>query len=167
MQMQRESTPGVSESFYFCRNSLARPTYSIIQHYSGDNFVGIFNFNPRGANIICSNYDFDRFKESKCQKVGLGNIKKKYKLRKTVVQTINLSKSKKSKYENIYQKEAAFSYPESIDEVAIEKCFVHIGKDNMVTIGYDENDYMSLPICLLKMEMNFKSNKKLFLKLIR
>ena len=167
MRMQRESTPGVSELFYFCKNSLARPKYSIIQHYSDDDYVGIFNFDPRGANIICNQYELDKLEKSKCRKVGIKKIKKKYQLGKTLIQTINLTKSKKSQYENIYKQKSVFSYPESVEEIGIEKCFVHITSKQTITIGYDVNDYMSLSMCLLQMEENFKTNKQLFLKLLR
>jgi hypothetical protein len=167
MQMQRDTTPGLSESFYFCKNSLARPMYSIVQHYSGENFAGIFNFDPRGANIICNEYEFDKFTESLCRKVGIREIKNKYEAGKTVIQTVNLSKSKEIDYKKIYERKSVFLYPETAEEIVVDNCFVHISTKQIITIGYDINDYMSLSTCLIKMEQNFQSNKKLFLKLIR
>jgi hypothetical protein len=118
-----------------------------------------------------------------CRKAGIRRIKKKYKSRNAIVETLNLSRSEKPSllkakrarfknaekddYKKVYADDALFSYPDTVDEVPIEQCFVNISKEKLITIGYDKNNYMALSTCLIKLETYFKSNKKLLLELSR
>ena len=183
MTVDRTTTPGTLETFYFCKNSLPKPAYSIVQHYSGENFIGIFNFDPRGANIVCNDYELDKAKMADCREAGIGQIKKKYKSRNAIVETLNISPSEKPNlinsrrariknegnrdYGKVYDNDGLYSYPDTVDEVPIEQCFVFISKKKVITIGYDKNNYMALSTCLIKLEEYFKSNKKLLLELWR
>ena len=167
MTVDRDLNPGPFETFYFCNNTLAKPVYKIVRHYIGENFVEIFNFDPRGANIICNDYELDKLKMADCRKAGVRQIKKSYKSRNTIMETMRLSGPGKSSYKELYAVKGLFSYPRTPDEIPLEQCFVHMAEDHLITIGYDETNFMALSTCLIRFEGFLKSNKKLLLELIR
>lgn len=167
MTLDRETTPGSFETIYLCKNTLSKPAYTIFRHYVGDNSILVFNFDPFGANIVCTDYEIAGAKLAECRKAGIRRIKPSYAFEKKGVETKRLSRMTNAERKELYSGSAVFSYPKSSNDIESEQCFVHVAKDRLITLGYDDNNYMALSTCLIQLEVFFKSNKKFLLKLLR
>jgi hypothetical protein len=167
MTLDRETTPGSFETIYLCKNTISKPAYTIFQHYVGENSILVFNFDPFGANIVCTDYEFAGTKMAECRKAGIRRIKPNYAFKKKGVATKRLSKITEAERKELFEGSTAFSYPKSFNDIESEQCFVHVAKGYQITLGYDDSNYMALSTCLIQLEIFFKSNKKFLLKLLR
>lgn len=165
MTLDRETTPGIFETIYICRNTLTKPVYTIVEHYVGEDSIRVFNFDPMGANIICTDYELGDVNTAACRKAGIRRIRPSYAFKKIVVETKRLSKMTSAERKELYAGSAAFSYPETPDAISLEQCFVHVAEDHLITLGYDDDNYMALSTCLIQLENFFKSDKKFLLEL--
>ena len=167
MTLDRETTPGSFETIYLCKNTLPKPAYTIFRHYVGDNSILVFNFDPFGANIVCTDYEIAGAKMAECRKAGIRRIKPNYASKKKGVETKRLSKITEAERKELFEGSTAFSYPKLFVDIESEQCFVHVAKGHLITLGYDDRNYMALSTCLIQLEMFFKSNKKVLLELLR
>lgn len=167
MTLDRETTPGSFETIYLCKNTLSKPAYTIFRHYVGDNSILVFNFDPFGANIVCTDYELANAKMAECRKAGIRSIKPRYNFKKKGVETKRLSRMTDVERKELYSGSTVFSYPKSFDDIGSEQCFVHVAKGHLITLGYDDSNYMALSTCLIQLEIFFKSNKKFLLELLR
>jgi len=163
--VDRQETPGLFETFYICKNTLQKPAYTIMHHYTDDEAILFFNFDPTGANIICTDYEVSGLKKAECRKAGTRPIKSTFKFKKNTVEMLNLSQLDDKQRESIYLKKV-FSYPDIVNQIEEDQCFVHVGDDYHVTLGYDEKNFMALSTCLINFETFFKKNKKFLMELL-
>ena len=166
MTLDQETTPGTFETIYVCRNTLSEPVYTIVQHYAGDGSILVFNFDPTGANIVCTDYELANIKNAKCRKAGLRPIKPTFTFKKNIVKVERLLNFGDAERKALYTNSTVFSYPEAAEDIEFEKCFVHIAKNHLVTFGYDDKNYMALSTCLIQIEVFFKENKKIMLDIL-
>ena len=181
MEVDGVATPGPTFSHLFCKNTVPKPVYYIWLHnFDGEikaksgtakkgDFSG-FIFDPAGAGILCNEISLNdggkTIDRNKCTKTGVRSIRKSYKSRKTVVNTMRISIVNRSRYQNLYESKKLFSYPENIKDIPIEQCFVYMDKNLKVTIGYDEANYADLSYCLIAFENFLKKNKSIMLSLM-
>ncbi len=165
MTLNREKTPGPFETIYVCRNTPAKPVYTIVQHYVGDDAFRVFNFDPAGANIVCTDYEMGGRKMAECFTDEFSPISSRYESRRSSVEMHSLSLLKKRDREKIYRSKTIFAYPATTEEVDVEECFVHVDANRTIALGYSEKNYMALATCLIRFEEYLKTNKKFFLSL--
>jgi hypothetical protein len=165
MTLDREVTPGPFETIYICRNTLTKPVYTIVRHYVGDDSFNMFNFDPMGANIVCTDYELAGRKLAECRKAGLRPIASNYKLKKAKLETRLLSAMNRAQRDSLYQTRTLFAYPDTAEAIDLEQCFVHIAEDRGITLGYSRENYMALSTCLIRFEGYLKRNKKFLLSL--
>lgn len=165
MTLDHETTPGPFETIYICRNTLMQPAYTIVRHYVGEDSFSIFNLDPMGANIVCTDYELAGRKLAECRKAGLRPIASNYKLKKAKLQTRLLSAMNRAQRDSLYQTRTLFAYPDTAEAIDLEQCFVHIAEDRSITLGYSRENYMALSTCLIRFEGYLKRNKKFLLSL--
>jgi len=165
MTLDHKTTPGPFETVYICRNTLTEPTYTIVRHYVGEDSFSIFNFDPMGANIVCTDYEFSGRKLAECRKAGLRPVTSNYKLKKTNIAVRLLSAMDPAKRTSLYKTPTLFAYPDTAEAIDLEQCFLHIGKNRDITFGYSRGNYMALSTCLIRFEGYLKRNKRFLLSL--
>ena len=147
------------EAFIQCTHTLGEPKYEITYHYFGDNFVGLFFFDRRGARLVCNAYEFDGKITRDCRTSSLRGVPRQYENKNRIIKMINLDVEEIEKLENIYKNVDIFKYPDTLHEVSIENCFVAVKNKNEILMGYRNNtQFMDLSYCLIEYERFIAEN---------
>lgn len=153
------------EAFIKCENTFNQPKYTIYNHYFDESFVGIFTFDPRGANIICTNYELvGKNIRNQCLKAGVRDISSHYKNRNNEIELLNISSVSTEEIQSIFDYSEVYKFPDFYEEVAVENCFVSVTSQKKIIFGYDEDRFMDLSNCLRELEGFVRENHKFMLK---
>ena len=158
------ATIGSFKTYYFCKNSLATPSYQISSYLNEQQSFSLFNFDARGSSVICHEYDLLGQVDVKCQSAfpNFRNLKKTYKNDHSTVFLYDLKdeKDKEALYSKLENK-LDFKTGKSSDDLEATGCFSGIDlKNREVYLGFTEENFNDLQICLIQMEKYFANNKK-------
>ena len=173
-----EGTGKSFESYSFCKNTVSAPQYQLSWYSStgttSEDFVMLFNFDPRGSSVTCKDFSVNGKDVSSCQAFAKdlnGNIRipDKYEGRHSTVYMYNIEK--KDNFEDLSKivKEQTLSYKssKSIDEVKDMECFAGIDLgENKIFLGYSLLNFQNLAYCLENMERWISADVKRTKRLI-
>ncbi len=155
-----DKTPGALEFTYICENSYSNPRYKIVQHYFGEDVIGILSFAPFEQNILCNDYEMGREKRQMCRSYGARPLKKSYDAKPNDSFLYELGRTKDKILSNLYEDDPIFAYPQEAAAVDVEGCFALIDDDKKLHIGYREDDFLPLTQCLINLELYITKNRK-------
>lgn len=158
-----DKTPGELEFSYICENSYSQPKYKIVQHYFGQNVVGILNFAPFEANVFCNEYEIGREERRSCRRYGMRALQSNYHAKPNDTHLYELEETKEKTITSLYTDDPLFAYPDSPDAASVEGCFSLIDKDKELHIGYTSSDFIPLTQCLIQLELYIGKNRKAIL----
>ncbi len=155
-----DKNPGELEFSYLCENSYSKPRYKIVQHYFGENVIGVLNFAPFEKNIFCNEYEMGREERKSCRSYGLRPLKDHYDAKPNDTALYELTDTKDKVIDALYADDPLFAYPQKPAAVRVEGCFALIDDDKELHIGYTEDDFLPLTQCLINLELYITKNRK-------
>ncbi|GAW87143.1 conserved hypothetical protein [Bathymodiolus platifrons methanotrophic gill symbiont] len=163
-------TLGSFKTYYFCKNSLARPSYQISSYLNDDQSFSLFNFDARGVSVVCHEYDIHDEMNVKCQSAfpNFRNLKKRYTNNNSTVILYDL-KNDRDKEELLDKlgNRLDFRTGRNSDDVEAIGCFSGINlKKREVYLGFTKDGFNDLQMCLIQLEKYFAKNKKGMISLL-
>jgi len=164
-----------TETYSFCKNTFSSPRYQVSWYSSieENDFVMLFNFDPRKTSINCKDFEINGKSKSSCNVLrksllGKPKIPYTYKNKNSKVHMVNLDHKGQSEdiRESIKNKEFIYQSSDTIEDLTETDCFAGINVDDKVVyLGYKTSNLTSLGYCIQGMESwlskNFKSIKSM------
>ena len=72
---------------------------------------------------------------------------------------LELSEFDRADIDKLYARRNLFEYPEMPEFVPVDNCFVVIGPNDNIQIGYSEASIIEMSQCLIEMEIFISANK--------
>ena len=154
-----KDTPDKFEFTKICTSSIGQPFYRIVQHiYDGGSSL-VFAFAPRSRKLLCHQYELKNGFYENCTNYGVNFFPNSFKGKKFRVKMLELSELDQAGVDKLYAGRSLFKYPEMPEFVPVDNCFVVIGPDDNIQIGYSEASIIEMSQCLIEMETFISANK--------
>jgi hypothetical protein len=142
-----------------CASSIGQPFYRITQHIYDEGASLMFAFAPRSRKLLCHQYELKNEFYENCTNYGVNFFPDSFKGKKFRVTMLELSEVEPADIEKLYAGRHLFKYPEMAELVSVDNCFVVIGSDDKIQIGYAEESIIEMSQCLIEMETFISANK--------
>lgn len=159
-----EATGKGFQSYSFCKNTLSSPKYHLSWYSSfgtsSDEFVMLFNFDPRGSSVMCKDFEVNGKKSSSCVAFrrsldGKIRLSEEYNNRNSAVYMYNIDEKSDIKILSkiLHSDQLLYKSVKSTEEIQSNGCFAGINYDDkLVYLGYSSHNFHKLAYCLEQME---------------
>lgn len=144
-----------------CASSIGQPFYRIVQHIYDEGSSLVFAFAPRSRKLLCHQYEIKNEFYENCTNYGANFFPSSFKGKKFRVTMLELSKFDRAEIDKLYARGNLFEYPEMPEFVPVDNCFVVIGPNDNIQIGYSEASIIEMSQCLIEMEIFISANKSI------
>ena len=142
-----------------CASSIGQPFYRIVQHIHDGGSSLVFAFAPRSRKLLCHQYELKNEFYENCTNYGVNFFPNNFKGKKFRVTMLELSEFEQADIDKLYTRVSLFKYPEMSEFVPVDNCFVVIGPNDNIQIGYSEARIIEMAQCLMEMEIFISANK--------
>ena len=142
-----------------CASSIGQPFYRIVQHIYDEGSSLVFAFAPRSRKLLCHQYELKNEFYENCTNYGVNFFPNNFKGKKFRVTMLELSEFEQADIDKLYATRSLFKYPEMSEFVPVDNCFVFIGPNDNIQIGYSEARIIEMAQCLIEMEIFISANK--------
>ena len=142
-----------------CASSIGRPFYRIVQHIYDEGASLMFAFAPRSRKLLCHQYELKNEFYENCTNYGVNFFPDSFKGKKFHVTMLELSELELEDIDKLYAGRNLFKYPDMAELVSVDNCFVVVGSDDKIHIGYFEESIIEMSQCLIEMETFISANK--------
>ena len=167
------------ETYSFCKNTLSSLGYQV-SYFSSygagvDNFVMLFQFDPRGSSVVCRDFSVAGINSSSCEAFrknldGKMSLKKKYSSGSSTTHLLNLEDDDDRTKVEAIMRDGSFAYTSasSFSEVSDMGCFSALNLDKKVVyLGYTHSNFYQLGYCINGLEQYISSDIKVAKELVR
>ena len=144
-----------------CASSIGQPFYRIVQHIYDEGSSLVFAFAPRSRKLLCHQYEIKNEFYENCTNFGVNFFPSSFKGKKFRVTMLELSEFDRAEIDKLYARGNLFEYPEMPEFVPVDNCFVVIGPNDNIQIGYSEASIIEMSQCLIEMEIFISANKSI------
>ena len=175
----QDATGQSTKSYAFCTNSLLAPKYQLSYYSSigtrSEDFVMLFNFDPRDAAIVCNDFLINGKESSNCEGMSRdfgGKFKVKDQFVSGGVVTVMLDIENSGRFsilqDVIASKSMNFKTASKLSDVIDMGCFSGYDLNKrMVYLAYTNSAFHKLAYCVESMESYITRHRDDYLKLIR